>query len=83
MATTLAAKATRIRDAETGGWIGATNELRRVGSGYQIRTVCDDPRVNTADSLQWTGVDYREAVRVFSLMGGAVASGDPTAHRLA
>ena len=81
MATTLAAKATRIRDAETGGWIGATNELRRVGSGYQIRTVCDDPRVNTADSLQWTGVDYREAVRVFSPMAGAAVSGDPTARR--
>ena len=76
MASTIAARATKIRDAETGGWMEATDELRRVGSGYEIRTDCGGRK-----SVQWSGVDYREAVRVFSLMAGATASGDPTARR--
>ena len=77
MASTMAARATKIRDAETGGWMEATDELRRGGSGYGIRTDCGGRK----KSVQWTGVDYREAVRVFSLMAGAAVSGDPTARR--
>ena len=76
MASTIAARATKIRDAETGGWMEATDELRRVGSGYEIRTDCGGRK-----SVQWSGVDYREAVRVFPLMAGATVSGDPAARR--
>ena len=76
MASTIAARATKIKDAETGAWMEATDELRRVGSGYEIRTDCGGRK-----SIQWSGVDYREAVRTFSLMAGSTAAGDATARR--